>query len=54
MPYPMKAVKGYVNSKPGIQVGTKWEGKISKRADGTFEGYKRVLEIAGSDHNSHK
>jgi hypothetical protein len=33
----MKAVKGYVNSKPGIQVGTKWEGKITKKADGSFE-----------------
>ncbi|MBO4406662.1 MAG: hypothetical protein J5849_03105, partial [Clostridia bacterium] len=27
---PMKAVPGYFNSKPGIQVGTKMEGKITR------------------------
>jgi len=32
----MKVVKGYYNSKPGIQVGTKMEGKIEKKPDGTF------------------
>jgi mannonate dehydratase len=32
----MKTIKGYVNSKPGIQVGTKMEGKIEKKADGSF------------------
>jgi mannonate dehydratase len=37
MPYPMKTVKGYVSSRPGIQVGTKWEGKITKKSDGSFE-----------------
>ncbi len=28
--YPMRAVPGYVNSKPGIQVGTKLEGKVTR------------------------
>ena len=36
MAVPMKAVKGYYNSKPGIQVATKMEGKIVKKPDGTF------------------
>jgi mannonate dehydratase len=36
MAFPMRTVKGYVNSKPGIQVGTKWEGKIVKNNDGSF------------------
>jgi mannonate dehydratase len=36
MSIPMKAVKGYVNSKPGIQVATKWEGAITKNAGGSF------------------
>jgi len=36
MGYPMKHIKGYESSKPGLQVGTKWEGKIEKKADGTF------------------
>ena len=36
MAIPMKAVKGYFNSTPGIQVGTKMEGKIEKLPDGSF------------------
>jgi len=34
--YAMKYIKGLVNSKPGIQVGTKWQGKITKNSDGSF------------------
>jgi len=34
--YPMKYIKGYTNSKPGIQVGTKWQGEVKKNADGSF------------------
>jgi mannonate dehydratase len=37
MSVPMKTVPGYLNSTPGIQVGTKWEGKITKKSDGSFE-----------------
>ena len=36
MSYPMKTIKGYTNSKPGIQVGTKMEGEITKKSDGSF------------------
>ena len=34
--YPMKHIRGYVNSKKGIQVSTKWQGEINKNADGSF------------------
>ena len=34
MSIPMKAIPGYANSKPGIQVGTKMEGPISYGTDG--------------------
>ena len=47
--YPMKNIKGLVNSRPGIQVGTKWQGKIEKKPDGSFsfdeEGVKFLLQI---------
>jgi len=33
----MKAVPGYVNTKPGIQVGTKMEGPIVRQAKGRIE-----------------
>ena len=36
MPYPMKVIKGYVNTVPGIQVATKWQGEITRKNDGTF------------------
>jgi len=32
----MRTIPGYYNSKPGIQVATKMEGRIEKKADGTF------------------
>lgn len=32
--YPMKVVKGYVNSRPGMQVGTKLEGDVYRDASG--------------------
>lgn len=34
--YPMSRVPGLVNSRPGIQVGTKWQGGIEKNPDGSF------------------
>lgn len=34
MSYPMQVVPGYVNSRPGIQVGTKMEGPITRDASG--------------------
>ena len=34
--YPMKYIKGLINSKRGIQVGTKWQGEIKKNPDGSF------------------
>lgn len=37
MSIPMSAIKGYYNSKPGIQVGTKMVGKITKNSKGIFE-----------------
>ena len=42
--YPMEAVKGYVNSRPGIQVGTKMEGKIFRDEHG-----KLVFDEKGID-----
>lgn len=41
---PMKAVKGYFNSKPGIQVGTKMEGAITRDEHG-----KLVFDEKGID-----
>jgi len=35
--FPMKYIKGLANSKSGIQVGTKWQGAITKKSDGSFE-----------------
>ena len=32
----MKYIKGLVNSRPGIQVGTKWQGEITKKSDGSY------------------
>lgn len=37
MDIPMKAVPGYYNDKPGIQVGTKMEGPIVRNAKGQIE-----------------
>ena len=34
--FPMKYIKGYSNSRPGIQVGTKWQGEIKKNKDGSY------------------
>jgi mannonate dehydratase len=36
MAYPMKFIKGNLNTRPGIQVGTKWQGRITKNDDGSF------------------
>lgn len=41
---PMKAVKGYFNSKPGIQVGTKMEGAITRDEHG-----KLIFDEKGID-----
>ena len=41
---PMKAVKGYFNSKPGIQVGTKMEGRVTRDEHG-----KLVFDEKGID-----
>jgi mannonate dehydratase len=45
----MKYIKGLVNSKPGIQVGTKWQGEIKKNPDGSFsfdpDGVKFLQQI---------
>ena len=41
--YPMKVIPGYYNSKPGIQVGTKLEGKV------TVENGKLVFDENGID-----
>ena len=41
--YPMKVIPGYFNSKPGIQVGTKLEGKV------TVENGKLVFDENGID-----
>jgi mannonate dehydratase len=47
--YPMKYIKGLVNTKPGIQVGTKWQGNITKNPDGSFnldpDGIKFLHQI---------
>jgi mannonate dehydratase len=47
--YPMKHIKGLVNTKPGIQVGTKWQGAITKNRDGSFafdpEGVQFLQQI---------
>lgn len=47
--FPMKYIKGYTNSKPGIQVGTKWQGEIKKNSDGSFtfdpDGVKFLQQI---------
>jgi mannonate dehydratase len=49
MSYPMKNIKGLINSKPGIQVGTKWQGEIKKNGDGSFsfdsDGVKFLQQI---------
>ena len=37
MQIPMKAVPGYTNTRPGIQVGTKMEGPIQRNARGKLE-----------------
>ena len=37
MSIPMNTIPGYSNSRPGIQVATKMEGKIVKKLDGSFE-----------------
>jgi len=37
MSIPMKTIPGYANSRPGIQVGTKWEGRIIKNFKEDFE-----------------
>ena len=37
MSVPMKTIPGFYNSKPGIQVATKMEGKVTKKLDGSFE-----------------
>ena len=42
--YPMKAVKGYINSRPGIQVGTKMEGAVTRGKDG-----KLIFDEKGID-----
>ena len=33
---PMKAVPGYVNERPGVQVAAKWQGAITKDSNGAF------------------
>ena len=34
MTIPMRAVPGYMNTRPGIQVGTKLEGRVEKGCGG--------------------
>ena len=47
--FPMKYIRGLSNSKPGIQVGTKWQGEIKKSSDGSYvfdaDGVKFLQQI---------